>query len=762
MGAMAEPLRGFSLPKNPWSWPVTPMEEVGYLSRCPADSLLDVEFCERVWTTVRSCYLACCPSGKVSDLRSSIRFARWLVDKVLSGEKHVVCKEIKLLAHSFRLWAIDGKWPSCKSSLPDSFIRQLKGVCPYSERRAQMARLSRSLPFGDQKVIDEAIRSYKKIVSTPSKDVNLEVADRIYEWSKNYIKERSIRHNVSWAPNENSASLNFSRADGGRLAELISDASEVLEPLLEFVPLTEGSPLLDEVIVETAIENCRTKTITGKVVAVTEKGYKARVLCEFPAFALLPGDIIRRQIWHLLEEEDWMDTDRVSNEKKLNDFFKHCLNQSGSCLSADLSNATDYIPHIYAQALWAGIVDGLNVDPWVKDYIVKMFSPMDLLFPDGSVVKTERGIHMGTPLSFLTLCLLHRFAVEVSGHRRYPHIIRGDDLIGIFDNPSIYLDVMRVLGFKINPSKTISSKYGGVFVERTFVFDRHEEVLPWHDRHSLWSKIHDKFPHRHIISSVKVLNDFPLAGLLNPSVDYRGSFLRHMGRWYAQIHERLTSRQRKNLSKIIHACGFSRIELAKKFRIPLSTPLELGGCGIPNRHGRLDIDAPFWMRQVIGCAASDIKAARKFTNNISKLDGGEYGIFYRLYTEQLEQNPQYAFSTFVFSPAETEHFQSAKRRFKMYRLLGGGAKNIKARAKRESVFNSPVPLSRWYRPFNKLEKVRPRWAVSRRANSSLLIDRIRSFNGLYVPTHLIRETRYSLVSQDRGGHRDIHDRFRNT
>ncbi|UHR49680.1 MAG: RNA-dependent RNA polymerase [Sanya cydistomyia duplonotatay narnavirus 1] len=734
-------------------------------------------FCEKVWNSVRLTYVSVVPNGRVADLRVAMRFAAWLKRSTIHHGKTHVCTQLKGVAHAFRLWAITGRFPdiSCLS-LPRSFVLLLKGCASHAGARAQIARLGRALPPGDKLVAKAALRSYKDIIQTPppaSLD-NDQICDEIYYWAKEFVSTRAatVSYNVSWAPNENAASLSFGRAEGGRTAELFSDAREILEPLLEFVPLTEGCPLLEEAVVETAIEKCKIEDFSADVMAVAQKGWKSRVLCKFSASHLLPGDIIRRQIWPLIEDEEWLDADRETNVTKLNSFLKYCRSRSGTCVSSDLSSATDYIPHRIAQALWFGLLEGLNVSPdhWSHKYVEKMFSPMDLRFPDGSTVTSQRGIHMGTPLSFSTLCLLHRFAVEKSGHRTFPHIVRGDDLIGLFDRPSEYFEAMKSIGFRINRDKTIVSPRGGVFVEQTLLFQRSIEQAHEFESNSLYAHIS---PHdltklaRQVITDAKVCDDFPLSGLLNPSDDFAGSHLRRVGRWYADIASCATRSGRvvRKAAVVCRAFMAKAIKNARDLKVPLHIPLELGGAGIPDKHGRVGLDsAPYWLRALIGTAASDPKYAVKFAGAVRSVDGGVDSVFRRFYLRQhRDSSVERGRSVYTFEPESTEHYQAAKRRWIAFRILGGQSESsIRRRSRRERRAACPVPLAKWRKLFESifkdrfgtLQSVPNRWVPKRNANCPRLASRIKFYNGCYIPTHLIRKPVFDLIDQawapDRG------------
>ena len=695
-----------------------------------------------IWKSFRA-IMAVLGHQRFSDVSHAKKFARWIVNKCKVGEAKVVCKEIKDLAFSFRVWAITDTW-EYHGRLPGSFVKWLKGFASHPEPRAQVARFGRCLPMGGSEVVKDAIKNYRKIVRVGGPEPDITVADNLYAFGRDFVRTRKElgKRGVCWEPNEGSASLDFSQLGGGRLNELLADAQEVIQPLMEFTPLTEGCQLFDEVVVETAIEKAASIEWRPKVIAVAEKGYKARVLTKFPACAMLQGDIIRRQIWDMVEDEDWIDADRETNVAKMSNFLAHSLNRRGVVVSSDLSNATDYIPHVYAQALWTGILEELGADDRTQRYVIRMFSPLLLTFPDGTTTRSERGIHMGTPLSFTTLSLLHRYAVEMSGNRYSPHIIRGDDLIGVFEDPERYFEEMRTLGFKINRGKTIVSPKGGVFVERTFRFQRtpieREHVFERRTLSAFLPKSGLHFGDR--VNHVVQLNDIPIAGMVRPTMTGAQSLLRTVGRWYGQIEESLTSKQRKRAAKAITAVHHDVVMYALKSRIPINVPIELGGMGIPSDNGAVFLNAPYWFRAAVGYAASHSDGARAFTSRVRQLDQVTDGQFHKMYTKFVDENESSLrrYGVYTYEVASTDDYRARHRRYRMYCVLGGPMgerETVASRNKRMTMDCHRFPLHKWKQLFVKLKTVGARWVPNRRADVCRLAERLKMYCACYVPIY---------------------------
>lgn len=85
-----------------------------------------------------------------------------------------------------------------------------------------------------------------------------------------------------------------------------------------------------------------------------------------------------------------------------------------------------------------------------------------------------------------------------------------------------------------------------------------------------------------------------MSGLFNPSDE--GSLICDIGRWHRQIDpNRFFTRIRKRISRTIRNVYSNIIRSAHYInRSLITTPTELGGCGIPNKSGKLQIDGPFW------------------------------------------------------------------------------------------------------------------------------------------------------------------------
>ncbi|APG77152.1 RNA-dependent RNA polymerase [Hubei narna-like virus 19] len=715
--------RYFDLPSNILSWPVTPgVVGAGHWHQLPVSALTDrdgVRYSNSVWKAVVT-NIVLAHNKKFRNVVPAKIFAGWLLRcSRNAGGRYYVAKQLKQLSFEYRQWSVTGRRPTPKSDVPRTFQKWLAGHVCHAEARAQIARIGRCLPEGDTLVQSKAIKAHRSIVTRPPCDVNMELADDIYYWARKFSTDNAhlFKEEVSWAPNENSASQGATILEGGRMEELIRDAKA--ESDFESVKsLAEGdfdpwvSKALDDAVYMTACTVPPKKEWIPDVMAIAEKGYKARVLTKFPAAALVVGDVIRRQMWAMVSDKPWADMDRQPDDVKFLSTIRSALDRHGICVSSDLSNATDYIPHIYAQALWAGLLEPHHVMPYINSYCAIMFSSMKLRYPDGTVVTSARGIHMGTPLSFLTLTLLHRFCVEKAGYGSYPHIIRGDDLLGIFPRPEVYFNVMQQVGFSINRAKTIISRTGGTFAERTVRFSH---SLATQELSNPLKRTLGQFIPVNIISSVKVLQDLPVGGVVRATPG-KGSLVKALGRWFSQTSN-IVPRQRR---KAYRAIGLNHGDLVIRLSttVPPHLPLDLGGAGLPDRKGRVGLNGvPFAIRAAIGHAASHHETAVKLTGLIARTDGVSRG-FVDVFSKK-DFREQWSKSIWTTEPQETEFYQRTRRYWRYF-----GHRDRPSR---------PISFRQWRSGLMTLPRVKARWVPRSNSDPSRLANRIRSMTGTYIP-----------------------------
>jgi hypothetical protein len=245
-----------------------------------------------------------------------------------------------------------------------------------------------------------------------------------------------------------------------------------LSLLVEFTPPEEPNELLEEVIIDTAIERARGRQgpLPAEAAVVSERGYKSRIVTKSPADITLVGDIIRRALWPLLAEESWVDLDQGPLDERFADLARRQPGTGVIGYSADLSNATDTVPHGVLGNLWEGLWEGLREAGWevrstFEELSYALVGPQSVSYPEWSRIPTLRsssaGALMGLPLSWLSLNLLHAFVVHKCGVRADSFLIRGDDLVGFWtmDQVRAYVQHAHRVGFIVNRQKSFCSAF---------------------------------------------------------------------------------------------------------------------------------------------------------------------------------------------------------------------------------------------------------------------------------------------------------------
>nr|AXA52546.1 putative RdRp [Linepithema humile narna-like virus 1] len=732
------------------AWPVTPgVGGVGsWISVIPGPATPCVEHMtdrRAIWTAVAITLTAVNPKGYRNIIPPKL-LAKW----VLRAPVQTIVKGLKSLAHEYRSKAVLGGPLHFVPEVPLVFQKWLKGHVCHATQYAQLGRLGRLMPKPWQKITSKAVHEWIRVntrrpdgpIHEPSVD-NERMSNDIYRFAHEFATQRKDRltTEVNFTPSESASTFMTSMSEGGRLKEMMNDARDLIgefafdETIVNLAAREGGykpppraqcgmQPVLDELILENQIQMADSKEFSPRVIGVPEYGWKTRVLTLFPNYALTPGDLIRQQLWPLVSEEEWLDADRVPSWNLFNNMLSRSLDRVGTWVSCDLSNATDYVPHLYCKALWAGIYDALGVSEgsWVRRYTEKMFSPMVIAGTKGRI--TFRGTQMGTPLSFMTLCLLHRFAVVRSGFEYCPHLIRGDDLIGCFHKPRIYMGMLEELGFKINKAKTFLSTIGGTFAERTF---RAERKLIKNVRHGYF------FSHRKVTAGqwaytrATLLQDIPLRGLIKVATTgpnrYRSKLL-----MLSEIVENVAMGfrpKRRALIRRLATQGRGDILIAAlKSGIPLSLPREVGGAGLPTvseiLRDRIYIDLE--TRRRLGWMISHVPKGPQLVAKLRRRASGGLIGFTERYLEGIK-NISLGLRVPVTEPERTAHYLAAKRRTIHLKPW-------------EVVHRPPCSFREWGRTFRSFGKVGPRWALGG-DRLSLVSDRLKVATAciVYVPIY---------------------------
>nr|DBA44210.1 TPA_asm: RNA-dependent RNA polymerase [Narnavirus forcipomyiae] len=676
-------------------------------------------------------------SYKLCDLYQIVKFILWSAKLIQNGNLVPLMKEIKRISFAFRVWAVSDD-PSLilnrDSRSPRSFLLFLMSCCPHSGSRAQVARWGRALPTPTDAVVDEAIESFVTNVTSVNSAPPLdeEKLSKIMSFGHDYFKGKVVRP-ASFLPPTATASRLSSRLERGRLGELIrhnvDEIDEYLDQMEEFrgvaPPLDEG--LLD--ILRRSVErDVSSKPLVARILAVKERGFKTRVLSLFSSLDIIIPDVIMRQVMPILLEDPNLDFETVVEScDRLQEALTRGTISERLVVSSDLSNATDLCRQEYAQALWLGILEafGYEENDNVTRAVMRLFSPIELKRESGSVF-TNRGWHMGTPLSFITLSLLHKFCVIDSGNGHCPYFIRGDDCIGIFSGRQSYFDSLESLGFKINKDKTILSTKGGVFCEGTFRFSFSEiekdSLLPL----NYSKKVKGNKPLR-LFEGVKLLRDVPLKGLLSAPRD-GSTKLYAIGSFMESIRPIVSTKQMRRLTRFVTSTFSGLISQGRRLGLPLFCEQSIGGFGLPFNgvYGNLR-GLTFHQRAKLGYACSHRDGAHKLR---------QVSMYYKdrvqasMVTDFLDMAKQHFgvkpnMSICVWEDwTKSTAFLTYKTQRLVYESLGTGTVEGK---------NQVGSLKQASKVYASLKENSPKFVPGRLADVSRLAMRLREFDYLYLP-----------------------------
>jgi hypothetical protein len=236
-------------------------------------------------------------------------------------------------------------------------------------------------------------------------------------------------------------------------------------------------PLTDYSIVEMAA-NLVCHPTPLEPVTIKEIGNKIRIVTKHPAGELILNRHITSTWTKILFQHPAV--------RKLKDEIEFSLKpERGSntpvLYSADLSQATDFIPHALAQRIASEWMEYYWPGSWMNAKILGSLGPHHLYTNETSAEArtqyrmetplTKRGIHMGLGSSWTILNLINIIAAQMAGAPSGSYAVCGDDLIGFWQPETIsrYNTAIESMGLALNHSKSFVSKFSGVFCERLTV-----------------------------------------------------------------------------------------------------------------------------------------------------------------------------------------------------------------------------------------------------------------------------------------------------
>jgi hypothetical protein len=138
--------------------------------------------------------------------------------------------------------------------------------------------------------------------------------------------------------------------------------------------------------------------------------------------------------------------------------------------SVDYSKATDPISVTTAKRILKAMAIRNSFPSWFQDSVDKFFRPHDVEYVVGGESKTVRsncGCLMGQGPGWAVLSVINMFCGVFAGGAGTFRIM-GDDLIGLFTEAEIkrFRQIVKLVGFVLNDSKTFKSLEYGVFCEK--------------------------------------------------------------------------------------------------------------------------------------------------------------------------------------------------------------------------------------------------------------------------------------------------------
>jgi len=152
-----------------------------------------------------------------------------------------------------------------------------------------------------------------------------------------------------------------------------------------------------------------------KVVAIEERGVKARIVTKSPWYLIVLAHQVRSILWPLLKRDSRVsDVLRGDHHKAVENVFRVSAPVDGwNIISSDLTSASDTLPLDLIRDMATGLSIMLDLPKWMDDVLQSCVGPLALEYPDGTKVEgTCRGILMGLPTTWFFLCLVHLFWVE--------------------------------------------------------------------------------------------------------------------------------------------------------------------------------------------------------------------------------------------------------------------------------------------------------------------------------------------------------------
>lgn len=541
------------------------------------------------------------------------------------------------------------------------FLRGCLSNCVLTHDGAlQMSYIGRALPEGGPKKCAEALAKHKSAL-TSSVPMSPEILERARLWAVSWSRKRLGKAAISIPALSNGATYVTSRGDGGFASEMLSKnrpepsirhTAERFRNLLD----AAGEPASDCDIEAFArwdvLRRTSLTSINAKVLPLPERGGKVRIVTKSDSCLQMNLQSIRKWLFNGLRK-DRRSAQSVAGDRKVavEQVFEHPAPRDvWRVVSADLTSASDLLPHALLSAILEGIAEGSELTEETHRLLSQACGPMFCEYPSGEEVITSSGTLMGLPHTWPLLSMVHLFWVDEAtrlyrrdflsrrGNRpstyppqklRWRSAICGDDLIAHWPEGLVkcYHHVAELCGASFSEGKHFVVQDRGCFTEKLFKVRWKSVEVPL-------------LPSQHRREHRAVGRDFPVLGarfvskrelrrinrpkkhfrLVSDGVQWDSVFpLKSfidtkegdVPQWFnvgTSAHSICVDfpHLRDRVGKVVQCLNPGLVRQTNWFGLPATLPRDLGGLGLPPSRGRWDTAVrkwPRWLRSVVGFIA---------------------------------------------------------------------------------------------------------------------------------------------------------------
>jgi hypothetical protein len=382
-----------------------------------------------------------------------------------------------------------------------------------TDTQAQSSYVGRALPRGNSESLLASTKTHYNDLSgcfSTDKGVLSEARSFACRWGKRYLGDPT-RMAASGVPTLSSCSESTVRQGGVRgFASKLGvhpSASALYDSLLSELPYQDASSVVSDLSLLFHGKDLLAAGLpASEVIALPERGLKVRVITKSPAGLHFLGHVVRKRLLSGLRR------DPVSSSTlcgvKDEEVIKHFVGASSeTCVSTDLSRASDLLPLDLVSAIVDGLSDSGRLPQMEVDVLRLLTGPQEIHYPslDGApTIVSRRGILMGLPTTWAILSLIHLFwwsraVARVALRRRVPmksayaanrYTVCGDDglFCGWTEVASEYLSLVHSSGGTESPGKhfVVSGcvRRRAVFLERLYQFEVSDGLITGGTRHS--------------------------------------------------------------------------------------------------------------------------------------------------------------------------------------------------------------------------------------------------------------------------------------